>query len=256
MISGATPSSTPVPASIEWGILACQSDRSLGPPRANFTPGRTTVKPQHWCQMSELPATDRDRPVPYTAVFSTRLGWVALAWRDGLLCGLVFGHESRREAQAALQRQLHHNDSNGDARDMTQVARLIDELCRFAAGEPVDFAHVMIDTGHLTPLARRVTAACRRIRWGEVRTYGQLAATCGSPGAARAVGQVMATNRFPLIVPCHRVLAAGGHLGGYSAPQGLKMKRRLLAMEHGHVSACPRCAPLTVQPNIVSSSRR
>jgi methylated-DNA-[protein]-cysteine S-methyltransferase len=64
-----------------------------------------------------------------------------------------------------------------------------------------------------------------------VSTYGDLAAAIGSPGAARAVGSVMARNCFPLIVPCHRVLGAGGSLGGYSAPDGLRMKRRLLAME-------------------------
>jgi len=81
---------------------------------------------------------------------------------------------------------------------------------------PVEFDRVVVDDAHLTPFARRVTAACRRIPWGEVRTYGQLAAVCGSPDAARAVGRVMAANRYPLIVPCHRVLAAGGRLGGYS----------------------------------------
>ena len=65
------------------------------------------------------------------------------------------------------------------------------------------------------------------------RSYGEVAAAAGSPGAARAVGQVMAANRTPLIVPCHRVLAAGGKIGGFSAPQGLALKRRLLALESG-----------------------
>ena len=95
----------------------------------------------------------------------------------------------------------------------------------------MDFSDVPLALDHLTPFGRRVVAACRRIPWGQTRSYGELAAECGSPGAARAVGSVMAKNRYPLIVPCHRVLAAGGELGGYSAPDGLKMKRRLLAME-------------------------
>ena len=98
-------------------------------------------------------------------------------------------------------------------------------------GEPVDFADVPLALDHLTPFGRRVIAACRRFLGDSTRSYGELAAECGSPGAARAVGSVMAKNRYPLIVPCHRVLAAGGELGGYSAPDGLKMKRRLLAME-------------------------
>jgi methylated-DNA-[protein]-cysteine S-methyltransferase len=107
----------------------------------------------------------------------------------------------------------------------------IDLLARYAAGEAVDFSQVPLDLDHLTRFARRVVAACRRIPRGQVRTYGELAAACGAAGAARAVGSVMAKNRFPLIVPCHRVIGAGGGLGGYSAPDGLRMKRRLLALE-------------------------
>jgi methylated-DNA-[protein]-cysteine S-methyltransferase len=111
------------------------------------------------------------------------------------------------------------------------VVSLIDKLQQYAAGELVDFADTPLSLDHLTTFGERVIAACRRIPWGGTSTYGELAAKCGSPAAARAVGSVMAKNRFPLIVPCHRVLAAGGELGGYSAPDGLTMKRRLLAME-------------------------
>jgi methylated-DNA-[protein]-cysteine S-methyltransferase len=196
------------------------------------------IKQQYWCQMSPFPVLDRVSTAPHTAGFSTRLGWMALAWRDQLVCGLAFGHRSRREAQRALGRLLQlpgqscHTAGKSESTDVPRpVERLINALCRFADGELVEFDRVVVDDAHLTPFARRVTSACRRIAWGEVRTYGQLAAVCGSPGAARAVGQVMAANRYPLIVPCHRVLAAGGRLGGYSAPQGLNMKRRLLAME-------------------------
>ena len=111
------------------------------------------------------------------------------------------------------------------------VRDVVARLRLFAEGEPVDFSNVPLALEHLSPFARRVVAACRRIGWGQVSTYGDLAAASGSPAAARAVGSVMARNCFPLIVPCHRVLGAGGTLGGYSAPDGLRMKRRLLAME-------------------------
>ena len=167
---------------------------------------------------------------------------MALAWRDELACGLVFGHASRRRARLALEGLLqlpdqsrHVAGKSAASNTPPAIAQLIDDLRRFAAGEPVDFRHVALDEGHLTPFARRVVAACRRIPWGQVRTYGQLAAACGSPGAARAVGQVMAANRYPLVVPCHRVVAAGGRLGGYSSPQGPRMKRRLLTRERRHV---------------------
>jgi len=166
------------------------------------------------------------------------LGWIALAFRDETLCGIVFGHATAEKAIAALARAAGLKEklnrkrlSNRDALITPLLWRLVDELQRFAAGEPIEFHNVAINENHLTPFGRRIVAACRRIPFGQTRSYGQLAAVCGSPGAARAVGQVMAKNRYPLVVPCHRVLAAGGQIGGFSAPQGLAMKRRLLSLE-------------------------
>jgi methylated-DNA-[protein]-cysteine S-methyltransferase len=169
--------------------------------------------------------------------FETDLGWMALAWREESLLGVVFGHASRRNAEIAIWRSLdrsrsqHPLPSEKSQHLPNWVKELVDGLHRFAAGEPVDFSDVPLALDHLTPFGRRVVAACRQISWGKTQSYGDLATACGTPGAARAVGTVMAKNRYPLIVPCHRVLAAGGALGGYSAPDGLRMKRRLLAME-------------------------
>ena len=172
------------------------------------------------------------------AVFPSELGWIALAFRDEMLCGVVFGHATAEKARAALARVTGLKEklnpkriSSRDTQVTPTLVRLADELQRFAAGEPIEFRDVAINEEHLTPFGRRIVAACRRIPFGQTRSYGQLAAVCGSPGAARAVGQVMAKNRYPLVVPCHRVLAAGGQIGGFSAPQGLAMKRRLLAIE-------------------------
>jgi methylated-DNA-[protein]-cysteine S-methyltransferase len=172
------------------------------------------------------------------AAFASELGSMAVAVRDDALCGLVFGYASAAQANAVLARLLGIDAKPSSRRlvvDEGPASRLAlhlaDDLRRYAAGEPVDFRDVPINDSHLTPFGRRIISACRRIPFGQTRSYGQLAAICGSPGAARAVGQVMARNRFPLIVPCHRVLGAGGRLGGFSAPDGLRMKRRLLAME-------------------------
>ena len=172
------------------------------------------------------------------AAFPSELGWMAAAWSDDVLEGVVFGYSSRRLAEEALLRSHRWprhtcrivSNSGLDARPLW-VSRLVDDLQRLAEGEPVEFAGVPIRQDHLTPFGRRVVAACRRIGWGQVTSYGELAAKCGAPGAARAVGSVMAKNRFPLVVPCHRVLGAGGALGGYSAPGGLQTKRKLLTME-------------------------
>lgn len=183
-------------------------------------------------------ATGADVQRACIAPFSTYLGWMAVAWRDDVLVGNVFGHASRRSAELALARMpgLPPAFCRIDVDSLSnetpaRIAELVDMLYRYADGDEVDFSEVVLSLEHLTPFGRRVVAACRAIPWGQTKSYGELAAACGSPGAARAVGSVMAKNRFPLIVPCHRVLAAGGELGGYSAPDGLTMKRRLLAME-------------------------
>jgi methylated-DNA-[protein]-cysteine S-methyltransferase len=181
------------------------------------------------------------------ASFLTELNWMAVAWHDEELVGGAFGHATRRAAEMSLARMpgLPHAffriDAFNQADDMPNwISDLICKLNRFAEGEPVDFSTTPLALNHLTSFARHVVTACRRIPWGHTRSYGELAAECGSPGAARAVGSVMAKNRYPLIVPCHRVLAAGGEIGGYSAPEGLEMKRRLLLQEHVDVSLIRR----------------
>ena len=171
--------------------------------------------------------------------FQTELGWIALALRSSALCGLVFGYRSGPRAEIALRRLLPHITLGNGVPSATiaenkagnSETSLTSRLARFAEGADVGFRDVRLITDHLTPFGRCVVLACRRVRWGQTSTYGALAAQCGSPGAARAVGQVMASNRFPLVVPCHRILAAGGGVGGFSAPQGVRMKRRLLEME-------------------------
>ena len=146
--------------------------------------------------------------------------WTAL-WLAALVAAILVqsGHPSRGRAWAG----------RGLAATVGVITVMV--LAEYAGGEAVDFSGVPLDLDYLTPLGRRVVAACRNIPRGEVRTYGELAELCGAPGAARAVGSVMAKNRHPLVVPCHRVIGAAGSLGGYSAPSGLTMKRRLLAME-------------------------
>ena len=196
----------------------------------------TTHRSQRVAERSADVVSYDERTV--VAAFETDLGWMAIAWREDALRGIVFGHSSRRNAELALARSLRMLQPRGRVARGGQlpdsphwVKELVDSLQRFAEGESVDFSDVPLALDHLTPFARRVIATCRRIRRGQTRSYGDLANECGAPGAARAVGSVIAKNRFPLVVPCHRVLAAGGALGGYSAPDGLRMKRRLLSME-------------------------
>lgn len=105
-----------------------------------------------------------------------------------------------------------------------------DDVKRYFAGEQVSF-RVQLDWSGCTAFQRAVLKACRRIGYGRTRSYGELAAASGSPRAARAVGSVMANNRLPLIIPCHRVVAGGGRLGGFSSAQGVDQKAALLELE-------------------------
>ena len=110
-----------------------------------------------------------------------------------------------------------------------EVRRLLDRLRAYFAGERVGFDDVELDLDGWTPFQQAVFAALRAVPRGEVVTYGELAALAGHPGAQRAAGTFCAHNRFPVVVPCHRVVSAAG-IGSYGA-QGVEYKRRLLALE-------------------------
>jgi len=163
---------------------------------------------------------------PRLVVFPSELGWIALVGAGETLCRLSFGHRSRDAAVAALGTELA-----AAARRAAWNPDLVERLRAYAAGEPVDFSEVAVDGRDLSPFARRVMRGCRRIPYGGTLSYGELAGAAGSPRAARAVGNCMAANRTPLVVPCHRVVAAGGRIGAFSAPGGRRTKERLLAME-------------------------
>jgi methylated-DNA-[protein]-cysteine S-methyltransferase len=116
-------------------------------------------------------------------------------------------------------------------------AAFVTNLCRRVAdhlgGVPTSYADVELELDWATPLQHELAAAARSIPWGEVVSYGELAGLAGRPRAARAAGSFCADNRFSLIIPCHRVVAANG-IGGYGAA-GPELKRRLLALEGVHL---------------------
>lgn len=166
----------------------------------------------------------------------SELGAIAVAASGGRLIAVEFGHRNESAALASLRRRVSTlrgapRSAENVESDEQLAANVLDRLQRYARGEAVDLSNVPVAMDHLSAFQRRVIKACRAIPPGERKTYGQLAAAAGSAGAARAVGQVMASNRTPLVVPCHRVVASGGGLGGFSAPEGLSMKRRLLELE-------------------------
>ena len=112
-----------------------------------------------------------------------------------------------------------------------------DWVAAYFNGEKADLGlETPIDLTGLTPFQRKVLTACRRVGLAKTTTYGRLAAKIGNPQAARAVGNALANNPLPLIIPCHRILAANNSLGGFSAPGGTQLKARMLRHEQsfGH----------------------
>lgn len=165
-------------------------------------------------------------------VFPSSLGWIAIIGSADTLFYLTFGHVSEDSAAALLYPEL-----TGTVRPGRWNQSLVCRLQAYAGGVRDDFRDIQVNIGNQTPFRRMVLDCCRKIPFGETLTYGQLASATGSPRAARAVGRCMATNRIPLVIPCHRVVAADGGLGGFSAPGGIKLKRHLLDLETGRASA-------------------
>jgi len=160
--------------------------------------------------------------------FPTELGAVALAWQGGKVTRISIGHSS----EAAAIAELSAKDAAPTQEPPEFIRSLIEKLQSYAAGDmSVTFADVPVELSHLSPFQKKVVDRCRRIAAGKTRTYGELADLAGFPGAARAVGSVMSRNRYPIVIPCHRVVGSAGSLGGFSAPQGICLKERMLVLE-------------------------
>jgi len=161
------------------------------------------------------------------SLFPTDLGWFALTGSGRQVQGLAFGHASKAEARKEMARRFPGQEWS--EQDWNPAARKI--CIDYAAGRPADFSKIDVALAARTDFQRKVLLVVRGLEYGETASYGEVAERAGAPGAARAVGTVMSSNCIPLLIPCHRVTAAGGRLGGYSAPSGLGMKEQLLKME-------------------------
>jgi methylated-DNA-[protein]-cysteine S-methyltransferase len=169
------------------------------------------------------------------AVFETTLGTCGIAWGERGIVAARLPHADADKMRASLARRFP------DAREQTpprEVQAAIDAIAALLRGEPADLSGIALDWEGVPPFERRVLEIARMIPRGETRRYGDIAARLGEPDA-REVGQAMGHNPFPPIVPCHRVVAADGKLGGFSAPGGVKTKLRLLALEGALASEEP-----------------
>lgn len=165
--------------------------------------------------------------VAYTT-FDTLLGSCAVAWSQRGVVGVWLPAST---PQVTL-RQLHRRHPQAaPASPPSAVALAIDAMTRLLDGDDVDLSHIELDLEGVPEFARAVYAAARDLPLGVTTTYGELARRIGHPGSAQAVGQALGANPVPVIVPCHRVLAADGGHGGFSAPGGVDTKLRMLAVE-------------------------
>jgi methylated-DNA-[protein]-cysteine S-methyltransferase len=168
------------------------------------------------------------RPVDTVLVFPSELGWMAAIVAGRTVRQLTFGHASAKAARAALDPNLLTH-----ARAAKRNTPLERRLREFASGKPDDLRDIPVETGAMSDFQIRIQNECRRIPYGRTLSYAALAARAGVPRGARAVGNCMAGNRVPLVVPCHRVVRSDGGVGSYSAEGGAAMKRRLLELESG-----------------------
>ena len=165
--------------------------------------------------------------MPYH-LFDTAFGTAAIAWSEAGLTRVQLPEATRAETEARMRpRDIEAARSAvpASARDAAGALR------RYLAGEGAPLAALRLDESIVTAFEAAIYRLLRAVPRGATVTYGDLARMVGQPGAARAVGMAMGRNPWPVIVPCHRVLASGRKLGGFSAPGGTATKARLLALE-------------------------
>ena len=162
-------------------------------------------------------------------LFDTPIGACALVWGERGLVGVALPEPSAAATRTRVQRRF---DGSVERAPPPALRPVIERILALLRGGADDLADIALDMRGVPAFNQRVYGIARAIRPGSTLTYGELAAKLGEgPQAARAVGQALGANPFPIIVPCHRVLAAGSRAGGFSAPGGTRTKLALLEIE-------------------------
>jgi methylated-DNA-[protein]-cysteine S-methyltransferase len=162
------------------------------------------------------------------ALFDTAIGACGIVWSDGGIVGVQLPEATAAATRARILRRFAGAE---EAQPTVSVQHALDGITALLRGEPRDLTDIAIDDDGTPEFNRRVYAIARKIAPGQTLTYGEIAEQLGDKSLARAVGQVLGENPCPLVMPCHRVLAAGGKTGGFSASGGVVTKLRLLTIE-------------------------
>ena len=166
-------------------------------------------------------------------IFNTKWGHFGLAGTKSVLCRTQLPATEPKKIESRLLKNLP------DAQfDETLFKILQEKIGLYFEGSCVNFSpDIPIALDGFGGFSRKVLTACRSIRFGQRITYAGLAKKAGRPDASRAVGNALARNPLPLIIPCHRVLRTDGKMGGFSAPGGISLKKRMLTLEHNAIEA-------------------
>jgi methylated-DNA-[protein]-cysteine S-methyltransferase len=167
-------------------------------------------------------------------IFETPLGWAGIGWTSAGLATVRLPQSTRDAVLASLKRR---RPDAQEAEPPPRIAAVIADIRHLLCGGKPDFADAPLDDAGTPEFHARVYAIARAIRPGETMTYGEVAERLGDKLLARDVGQALGRNPWPIVVPCHRVTAAGGKLGGFSAPGGAATKLKLLAIEGAAAAA-------------------
>lgn len=169
-------------------------------------------------------------------LFDTPVGVCAIAWRGGKICG---SHLPEATAELTAQRMAKRAGGAVEATAPEFVRVAIDGILELLGGKLNDLTSVECDFAGIEPFALKVYQLSRAIKPGQTRTYGELAKELGDRAYAQAVGRALGANPFPIIVPCHRIMGAGGKLTGFSAGGGVVTKLKLLEIEKARIGNVP-----------------
>ena len=175
-------------------------------------------------------------------LFDTAIGECGIAWNSRGLVGVQLPEKDRGQTELRLAVKCHSTSAD----DVPPwIQSVISDIQRYLAGQPVDFSSIEVDLGGIDDFRQKLYAALRGIGFGRTVTYGELGKQIGLTGweGARDVGEAMGKNPVPIVIPCHRVLAAGNKPGGFSAYGGITTKRKLLALEGVRLGEAPDAPP-------------
>ena len=177
------------------------------------------------------------RTALHYVIFETVGGFCGIAWSDAGIARFQLPTKSAEATERLLRRRVPGAEPGTPT---PEIVEAVAAAKRYFQGEETDFSGFTLDLGEQDSFFEKIYEAARRVGWGCTTTYGTLAKELGAgPEAARDVGEAMARNPVALIIPCHRVLAAGGKVGGFSAPGGSTAKIRMLELEGVHVAPPP-----------------